>query len=384
MYKAFDIPAEYVVHDVCHAQCKNDRVSSKGELMVVCPITGRDIEINMAKGGIWKCFRDCTMCPSKGKGGLLDFYMLYYPCGDRNEAARQIFALRDGSKEIYEQRKMTAMKPVELEATAPIEVRDKTYRKFLEKLPLSKAHREDLHSRGVSDEDIERMFFRSMPQVGLTAIAKSLENEGCILTGVPGFYRKNGEPAINCAGSGYFIPYYNEHGQIASLQIRYDVKITPEMTKKEVSEAKKKRYRLLSSSGKDGGAASANLPFFGIPGRKRKKSVYITEGALKAATAQSLSGGWFTAIPGVSCYTAFRTLMEFFKSNGITTIVDAFDSDRASKPDVANSIKQLHEIAASYGMEMKCWDWGTEQKGVDDFLLSQKLSRQSRKTASAV
>ena len=58
------------------------------------------------------------------------------------------------------------------------------------------------------------------------------------------------------------------------------------------------------------------------------------------------------------------------------TIVDAFDSDRATNPNVANAIAKLHAIAKEYGYDMKTWDWGTEQKGVDDYLLAQKIKRE--------
>lgn len=110
----------------------------------------------------------------------------------------------------------------------------------------------------------------------------------------------------------------------------------------------------------------------------------MTEGGLKAAAAQSLSNGWFTAIPGVSTYEAWRKLLEYFKEQNVETIVDAFDSDRATNSSVANAIKKLHEIAKEYGYEMKTWNWGTEQKGVDDYLLAQKIKREKEEAKSFV
>lgn len=379
---AFDIPADFVVHDVCHAKCKSDRLSSKGELTVLCPVTGKPFEINMA-GGFWKCFRDCSDCPAGGKGGVLDFYMLYFPCGDRKDAAHQLQDMvKGGERRTFEQRRATALKPVKLVTMAPIEVRDATYRAFLNKLPLSSAHKADLLKRGLSEEDIERMMFRSIPQSGLSALAENLQEEGYTLKGVPGFYcTPEGQVTIVSHGSGYFIPYFDGEGRIAVLQIRYDVEVSTAMSVEEIEEAKKRRYRFFSSSGKEGGTAAANVPFYGIPGRKPKPTVYVTEGGLKAATATSLSNGWVAAIPGVSCYAAFEKLLQFFKEKGVTTVVDAFDSDRATNPNVAHSLSKLHKIAESYGIKMETWDWGTDYKGVDDFLLARKMAKLAKKMA---
>ena len=83
-------------------------------------------------------------------------------------------------------------------------------------------------------------------------------------------------------------------------------------------------------------------------------------------------------------YEAWRKLLEYFKEQNVETIVDAFDSDRATNSSVANAIKKLHEIAKEYGYEMKTWNWGTEQKGVDDYLLAQKIKREKVEAKSFV
>ena len=381
-----EILPEYVVQDVCYAQCKREWPNSKGELEVRCPLqSDKWIEINVAKGGIWKCFRECSNCPGNHGGGILDFYMLFFDCNDRKEAYKKISESMGKDVETCNRRKSETMKSVKIEETAPPKVRDDTYRAFLEKLPLSKAHRKDLRKRGLSDADIEAMGFKSIPQNGLSMIARELCDDGCKLKGVPGFYFRKGRPQVNCHDSGYFIPYRDQNGLIIALQIRYDVNLSSAKTEEEKAALKKKRYRLFTSSGKDGGAASANVPFFGIPGKQHKSNVvYVTEGGLKAAAAQSLSNGWFTAIPGVSTYEAWRKLLEYFKEQNVETIVDAFDSDRATNSSVANAIKKLHEIAKEYGYEMKTWNWGTEQKGVDDYLLAQKIKREKEEAKSFV
>lgn len=74
------------------------------------------------------------------------------------------------------------------------------------------------------------------------------------------------------------------------------------MTDDVVKKLKKMRYRWFTSSSEDGGTSATNVPFWGMPGTKFSDVVYATEGGLKAATAQSISGGCFVAIPGVTCY----------------------------------------------------------------------------------
>ena len=376
------LPPETVIQDICHADLKYDRPNGKGEFIFRCPIrTDKWVEINVRKGGIWKCFRECTNCPGNRGGGLLEFCRLYFACDSNREAINLISKYIGTHKEQCDMRKSNMISPIKQTDMASPETLDKTYRAFLQQLPLGKEHYEDLKKRGMTDEDIRAMDIKSLPQNGLSMIARNLVAEGYMIKGVPGFYTdKNGTPMVNCYGSGYFIPYRDTEDHIIGMQIRYDIDLSKAKTEAEVKELKAKRYRAFTSSGKDGGTAAITAPFLGIPHKRHRQDVvYVTEGGLKAATAQSLSNGWFTAIPGVSTYEAFRTLMRHLQSVGVKTVVDAFDSDRASNQSVANAIDKLHKIAAEeFGITMQTWDWGAEQKGVDDYLLAQEIKRREQ------
>lgn len=372
----FEFPPEYVIKDLCRAECKRERPTSKGELTVRCPIyKDKWIEINVANGGVWCCFRQCPDCPGNAKGGILDFYQLFFQCGSRKNAREQILESMEKNAVSVKRRQEEVVKPKKLSPIANPDMVDKTYRAFLELLPLSKEHLKDLRKRGLSDEDIKVVGFRSVPQIGTTVIAHQLVNAGHVIKGVPGFYETNGQPKMNCNGSGYFIPYRDSENRIIALQIRKDVKITDAMSEEDVLKVKKRRYRWFTSSGEESGCSASNVPFYGIPDKERKDVAYCTEGGLKASVAQSLSSGWFVAIPGISCFEAWKTLLEYLKSQNVTTIVDVFDTDRISNPIVANNIKKLHTIALEHGYEMKEWNWDAKYKGVDDFLLSQKKKR---------
>ena len=94
--------------------------------------------------------------------------------------------------------------------------------------------------------------------------------------------------------------------------------------------------------------------------------------AVPAAEGQHvrcLSGGyWFVAIPGVNCFEAWRKLLSYLKEQGTEVLVDAFDRDRLTNPNVAANIEKLYEISREYGFEMKSWEWDEKYKGIDDYL----------------
>lgn len=95
------------------------------------------------------------------------------------------------------------------------------------------------------------------------------------------------------------------------------------------------------------------------------------QGALKAAAANALDAKHhpIIAIGGVSCYGQWEETCRYLQSKNIRFVADAFDSDRETNASVQKSLEKLYSIAAQYGIRMQRCDWGTAQKGVDDFLL---------------
>lgn len=367
----FPFNMDFVLRDLCQPKFRKEAPNKKGEVEIFCPLmTEKHFEVNV-RCETWNCFSKCAGCPANGGGGILDLYTLFFG-GSRKEAYDSIMRSVDSNTAIVQKRIQQKLEPIQQTESLSHEKLDRTYRELLDVLSLSPEHRKDLEKRGFSQSDIVRMGFKSIPQTGIQTIPQYLKKKGCDIEGVPGFYMKNGSPRICVGGSGFYIPYRDENGLIIGLQIRYDIEFTPDMTAEQIKEAKKRRYRWLTSSNEEFGTSAKNVPFWGMPGYPTKNVAYATEGGLKASAAQSLSGGWFVAIPGVTCYTAWRELLEGLKKRNVTTLVDAFDSDRATNVNVANAIKNLHAIAKEYGFEMKSWDWGTEQKGVDDYLLARR------------
>lgn len=375
----FDVPfsMDFVLRDLCIPHFKKEVPNRKGEVEIYCPLReSKTFEVNIRREQ-WNCFKKCADCPCGGAGGVLDLYVMFYG-GDRKNAYKAIMEAVNGNAETVAKRKAEALPPVQEAQRVSDSILNETYTMLLDTLSLTNEHMENLIKRGMSPADIEQMQFRSIPQNGIKAIPSLLASKGAILQGVPGFYFENGVPKMVSHGSGFYIPYRNRNGEIVGLQIRYDIELSTNMPRDLVKKLKQKRYRWFTSSSEEGGASATNVPFWGIPGKPLSNTVYATEGGLKAATAQSISGGSFVAIPGVTCYSAWEELLVDLKKQGIKTLVDAFDSDRATNQNVSNAIKKLHAIAADYGFEMKTWDWGTEYKGVDDYLYAKKRSREKR------
>lgn len=76
------------------------------------------------------------------------------------------------------------------EKTADISVRHNTYTALLKKLTLTQKHRASLLDRGLSDEDIRRLGYRSITSdMNLTNICNKLSAENVQFEGVAGFYQ---------------------------------------------------------------------------------------------------------------------------------------------------------------------------------------------------
>lgn len=378
MGEIFGLPYETVVLDICGADVK--KRSGNGESVITCPIVpDKDFSFNFAKG-VFNCFKGCINCPVSGCGNSVDMVCLYHDCSrdDAVEILKNYSSSRDNAAKIAK-RKQIPFVPVKTIKTLDADSLNAVYTEFLDSLELSEIHEIDLLKRGLRPEHILSVGFKSLPQVGHRMIARRIVEKGLDIKGVPGFYTDNIGPTINCNGSGYFIPYRDEKDRIVALQIRYDVDLDGTMTEEEKTARKKKRYRWFTSSTKENGASSTTVPFYGLPGSCHKSQfdkgdkVYATEGGLKAAVAQSISGRRFVAIPGIRCFSAWRAVLATLKEDGVTTVVDAFDMDRYTNENVMNSIEKLKEIAKDeFGIELYAWNWDPEFKGVDDYFLHLK------------
>ena len=178
--------------------------------------------------------RNVFRCPKCGQfeGGVFDLYAYY--TGVPRDKVHQDLTERLGGKESSYSGKARGRKRVQPRSgpaeipQAPlvnIETRDRVYRALLSKLTLASDHRDNLRGRGLTNQEIDRLGYRTTPLVGFHALAKELIMEGHELFGVPGFYRDgDGRWTMAIYLRGIMIPCRDRLGRIQSIHIRLDKK----------------------------------------------------------------------------------------------------------------------------------------------------------------
>lgn len=343
-----------------------------------CPFCGDKrgkMHLNTEFDG-WKC----NYCGEHG--GMLNLYGRLRNV-DNAEAYRQICeALMTG--DYYAPGCQTSAKAENLKEQtaqskkADIAVIDKTFTALLSMLTLSKEHREHLRSvRGLSDEQIDRLGYKSTPPFYMCKpLAKRLLEKGYTIEGVPGFYiGKDGNWTVNfnSVTAGFLIPAHGIDGRIGGCQIRLD---TPLKDMDDPSDKAGAKYIWLSSAGKSGGVSSGSPVFF--IGNPYARTVYVTEGGLKAGIAHTLMNRTFAAIAGANNLASLEELFRALSANGTEIIMEAQDMDKYRNVMVNNGASKLYLMAKKYGMECRRLTWNPNYKGVDDWQLALKRQKEGK------
>lgn len=307
--------------------------------------------------------KDVFCCPRcHFSGGVFDLYSHYSGVDRKN--ARDVLMEKLGLKDSgpsYEgsnqkQERRTITRPILQEIELPltdIDARHETYAALLGKLSLASDHRENLLSRGLTDEQIRTFGYKTMPVVGFSALAKQLQAEGYYLGGVPGFYHtKEGAWTFVQERRGILIPARDQDGKIQGLQIRLD-------------KIKKGKFRWISSIGKqDGCKAEGWTHMIGNP----KPTVLLTEGPLKADVIHYITGQTVIAVPGVNSLKHLKETLEYLQSQGTTKVMTCFDMDYLKNPHVRDGYYNLANILAEVGIEYGTYLWDPQFKGLDDYV----------------
>ena len=307
--------------------------------------------------------KDVFCCPRcHFSGGVFDLYSHY--SGVDRKHAREVLMEKLGLKDSgpsYEgsnqkQERRTITRPILQEIELPltdIDARHETYAALLGKLSLASDHRENLLSRGLTDEQIRTFGYKTMPVVGFSALAKQLQAEGYYLGGVPGFYHtKEGAWTFVQERRGILIPARDQDGKIQGLQIRLD-------------KIKKGKFRWISTIGKqDGCKAEGRTHMIGNP----KPTVLLTEGPLKADVIHYITGQTVIAVPGVNSLKHLKETLEYLQSQGTTKVMTCFDMDYLKNPHVRDGYYNLANILAEVGIEYGTYLWDPQFKGLDDYV----------------
>ena len=248
---------------------------------------------------------------------------------------------------------------VELSTPVSMTERDKVYRAVISYLKLNIGDRIYLRNKGMTDNMIDAMKFRSLPnQSQRQQMVQELEKQGLTLLGVPGFYEMDGKVKFAPYEHGILIPIVSPDKLVVGFQIRSTRASTP----------KDKRYFALSTSTKPKGTKAEVYVHYVGPKKEQVSSLYITEGALKADIAACISRIPFVALQGVNCTKFLNQTLKTFPH--LKKCYLAFDMDKFQNEHVLEAEKKLLEIVRSMGLEVTIVNWNRQYKGIDDYLVA--------------
>ncbi len=308
----------------------------------------RHLNINLKK--------DVYRCPRCGaSGGIFDLYSLY--TGTPRDEVHKILLKRLGSPETYIKAKKTIIQnPVIDCPVTDIETRHATYTALLSKLSLAQDHRQNLYNRGLCDENIISLGYKTTPVIGMSAIAKQLRSEGYYLAGVPGFFRTDsGEWSFIQEQRGILIPVRDVRGRIQGLQIRRD-------------NVQKRKFRWVSSTDKKDGCRAEAWAHIAGPLRPM---VLLTEGPMKADVIHALTGLTVIAVPGVNTLSQLEKVLKELKKDGLCEIMTAFDMDMATNFYVREAYAKLLALLDRMNFKYGTYVWNPQYKGLDDYIFAQ-------------
>ena len=274
------------------------------------------------------------------------------------------------------QRSAKRKKPGFSNATAPTSILHKVYRKLIELSPAS-ASDEIVNGRGGLSE--RRIFdlspYGNLPRtvserrVLTRRIVEACGKEGSTLSfaGIPGFWRdSNGSVRLWSKQDSFhdlmLIPFLGPDGLIRACQIRV-MRYIPNRSG---------RYVWLSSLKERCGSGPGAPLHHANPGLRTNRPVLVTEGALKAATAQRfLSNRYIVGNSGVA--TSHREIVDTARRKPLEI---AFDNDSFTNPHVARALASLIRLRYSdqtsfaYIEDVRIVTWDKCIKGLDDALLT--------------
>lgn len=255
----------------------------------------------------------------------------------------------------------------------------RTFSQLFGMLTLSPAHRSHLRSekRGLTEEQIRQFGFKSTPPYFLCrSLTEKLINQGCTVAGVPGFYRhEKGYWTVKFTSrtSGILIPAVGRDGLIRGAQILLDV---PLRDKDDPPDKAGAKYIWLSSSSKDMGTTSGSPVHF--VGKFPARTVYVTEGLLKADIAHCLMNRSFVATAGANNVSALDGIFRMLAAEGTELIVEAQDMDKYRNANTAKGSSRIYLMAGEHGMECRRLAWDPNFKGIDDWRLALRRKERQR------
>lgn len=234
------------------------------------------------------------------------------------------------------------------------DVLNQSYEALLDCLLISDTHRESLRRRGLTDDDIDRLNYKSLMLAGRFELMTKLNILGVRMIGVPGFYRRIGQWQL-AGPEGILIPVKDVIGRIIGMQIRCD-------------HIENGKYKWLSSLGMDNGCSpGAPVHVAGHIKVWRSSEIWITEGPIKADIANIKLGFPVLAVAGVGNWRGIIPIIADFNPK---KVVVAFDMDKNSNPQVRLHLDALIDYLLKAKRQTFEVNWNKDYKGLDDLLTS--------------
>jgi len=377
----YDFP--FTILDIASVLNLTVRRRMTNRIYVDCPLPG----CNPKKKGKMKLDTEkdsfhCYYCDETG--GMLKLYSRTHSDISNSDAYREICsALNTGHRNPavtqsadYKRKEIPPSIPQSQMVDIPVV--HATFSAMLNLLTLSELHRKNLRDRGLTDEQIDKLGYKSTPKAwqckGLTT---KIIQQGCTVQGVPGFYVDNsGQWTVNFSSwtAGIIIPVRGIDAMIRGAQIRLD---KPIKEKDADPEDKGAKYIWLSSNSKRMGVTSGTpVHFVGDP---FAKTVYVTEGFLKADIAHCLMNRTFLATAGGNNVFGLDPLFALLAENGTKLIVVAEDMDKYRNIHIVNGESKIFALAAKHKLECKPLTWNPNHKGIDDWQLALRKKKEKSK-----
>jgi len=273
------------------------------------------------------------------------------------------------------------LKTVQQAEQASVQEIHQTLSLLLAMLHLQPVHRNHLRSpkRGLSDEQIDRIGFKSTPPPFLCrSIAERLMKQGCKVEGVPGFYLDDsGRWTMN-----FYRKKRRDFDSGCGIR-RYDTR--PADPFGYSAQAKMMIRRIRQEPNTSGfrprpkimGVTSGSpVHFIGDPSAR---VVYVIEGLLKADISHCLTNRTFVAIAGANNTSQLDTLFALLAQNGTEEIIEAHDMDKYSNQMTSNGASKIYLMARKNGMACRRLTWNPNYKGFDDWQLALREKEQKEK-----
>lgn len=302
----------------------------------------------------------CNRCGESG--GMLQLYGKLRGGVNNSDAYKAICEalLASETREQIKKQTKEVLETTEAEGEQPdFEKIHKIYAALFDELVLTERHRQDLLRRGLPEGIIIANKYRSIPtsKAWEYRIVQKIMKKYSVsdFYGVPGFHLdEQNDWKANFSTPGFLIPVRNFEGKIVGAQIRSDSG-TP-------------KYLAFSSSYRKGGTKSTSSVHCVGRFQDFPKTVYLTEGPLKADIAHYFTGYPFLAVQGVNNQKYIEKTFAKLKALGVQRISECFDMDKRKNVQVQKAVAQIEEKAKKHGFSFSSVAWNSDFKGIDDYL----------------